>query len=169
MTGAEKAGSPSRRALISTGGAILAAASGLTALPFSVQAKDYTSRREALDELDRLAIDCGMRLGVVRRSRTSANTLAARFLSALSRHRANRDEVRRRFALPRGADPAEQMAEVDGDLPGLRQALDDLMIAYAESLPVFGDSLVVSRLAIDMVEVSRLRTVIDLWVETEVA
>ena len=59
------------------------------------------------------------------------------------------------------------MGEAEADLPGLRQALDDLMIAYAESLPVYGESKVVSRLAIDMVEVSRLRTVIDLWAAGE--
>jgi hypothetical protein len=59
------------------------------------------------------------------------------------------------------------VGEVDADLTALRQSLDDLMIAYAESLPVFGDSNTVSRLAVDMVEVSRLRTVIDLWVTAE--
>ncbi len=48
-------------------------------------------------------------------------------------------------------------------------SLDDLMTAYAESLPVFGDSRTVSRLAVDMVEVSKLRTVIDLWAVAEEA
>ena len=43
------------------------------------------------------------------------------------------------------------------------------MTAYAESLPVFADSNTVSRLAVDMVEVSKLRTVIDLWVTAEEA
>jgi len=128
-----------------------------------------TTRREALDALDRLAEGCGMRLGVVRSSRAAADVLVARFLGALERHRATREEVRLRFSLPAGADPGSQPGEVDADLPALRQSLDDLMIAYAESLPVFGDSTVVSRLAADMVEVSRLRTVIDLWVTAEEA
>ena len=128
-----------------------------------------TTRREALDALDRLAAGCGMRLGVVRRSRAAADVLVSRFLAALGRHRATREDVRRRFALPAGADPGSQSGEVDADLPALRQSLDDLMIAYAESLPAFGDSTVVSRLAADMVEVSRLRTVIDLWVTAEEA
>ena len=44
-----------------------------------------------------------------------------------------------------------------------------LMVAYAESLPVFADSCAVSRLAVDMVEVSKLRTVVDLWVTAETA
>ena len=108
-----------------------------------------------------------MRLGTVRRSRDTAGVLVSRFLAALRRHRATRDDVRRRFGLPKGVDPGSQLGSVDDDLPGLRQSLDDLMIAYAESLPVFGDSTVVSRLAVDMVEVSKLRTVIDLWVEAE--
>ncbi len=128
-----------------------------------------TTRREALDELDRLAAGCGMRLGVVRRSRVGSDVLVSRFLAALGRHRATREDVRHRFALPAGADPGSQLGEVDADLSALRQSLDDLMIAYAESLPVFGDSTVVSRLAADMVEVSRLRTVIDLWVTAEEA
>jgi len=160
---------PSRRQLIARGGLVLGAASMSSGLAPFAQAKDYTSRREALDALDRLAINCGMRLGVVGRTRPSASVLVPRFLAALSKHRQTRDDVRRRFALPRGVDPARQLAEVEADLPGLRQALDDLMIAYAESLPVFGDSKVVSRLAIDMVDVSRLRTVIDLWAEAEAA
>ena len=93
----------------------------------------------------------------------------SRFLSALQKHRATREDVRRRFALPAGKDPGSQLGTVDDDLAGLRQSLDDLMVAYAESLPVFADSKVVSRLAVDMVAVSKLRTVIDLWVETEAA
>jgi hypothetical protein len=131
--------------------------------------KEYASRREALDDLDRLAAACGMRLGTVGRSRQGAGVLVSRFLAALGRHRTAREDVRRRFSLPPGTDPGSQAAEVDADLSGLRQSLDDLMVAYAESLPVFGDSAVVSRLAVDMVEVSRLRTVVDLWVSGEAA
>lgn len=169
MSRVEAQPASSRRELLSRGGLTFAAASLLSGVAPYAQAKDYTSRREALDELDRLAINCGMRLGVVRRARPSADLLASRFLTTLEKHRERRDDVRRRFALPRGVDPGRQLAEVDAELSGLRQSLDDLMIGYAESLPVFGDSKVVSRLAIDMVEVSRLRTVVDLWVETEAA
>jgi len=151
------------------GGAALAVTAALASGGGVVEAKDYTSRREALDDLDRLAAVCGMRLGTVRRSRAGADALVSRFLGALARHRVTREDVRRRFALPGGADPASQVGEVDADLGGLRQALDDLMVAYAESLPVFGDAHAVSRLAADMVEVSKLRTVIDLWVEAEAA
>lgn len=158
-----------RRDLLGHGATLAAAAMIMGGAGRSVQAKDYGSRREALDELDRLASVCGMRLGAVRRSRGSAEVLVSRFLGALERHRATREEVRRRFSLPAGADPGSPAGEVDADLPSLRQSLDDLMIAYAESLPVFGDSTVVSRLAADMVEVSRLRTVIDLWVTAEEA
>lgn len=129
--------------------------------------KDYASPREALDEIDRLAVACGVRLGAIRAARSSADVLVARFLAALSRHRMVREDVRSRFGLPRGVDPATQVGEADADLAGLRQALDDLMIAYAESLPIFGHSNTVSRLAVDMVEVSKLRTVIDLWVVAE--
>ena len=153
----------SRRELLARAAALLAAAGLTTALAPAVWGKDYTSRRQALDEIDRLAAACGMRLGALRGARPGADLLVPRFLKALGRHRATREEVRRSFALPPGVDPASQMGEAEADLPGLRQALDDLMIAYAESLPVYGESKVVSRLAIDMVEVSRLRTVIDLW------
>ena len=131
--------------------------------------KDYASPPEALDALDRLAAACDRRLGAVRRSRAGADLLVTRFLAALSRHRAVREDVRHRFSLPAGAAPGLQAGEADADLPGLRQSLDDLMTAYAESLPVFADSNTVSRLAVDMVEVSKLRTVIDLWVTAEEA
>ena len=129
----------------------------------------FASRREAFDALDRLAAVCGMRLGVVGRERADARLLATRFLATLSRHRATRDDARRRLALPAGADPATQTGVVDGDLTALRQALDDLMVAYAESLPLIGDASLVSRLAVDMVEVSKLRTIVDLWAEAEAA
>lgn len=160
--------SVTRRRLIE-GGALLTAAAIIGASAGKAEAKDYVSRREALDDLDRLAALCGMRLGRLRFARASAELLTTRFLADLKRYQANRDDVRRRFALPAGLDPASQLGEVEGGLKELRQALDDLMIAYAESLPVFGDAQVVSRFAIDMVDVSRLRTVIDLWVEAEAA
>lgn len=129
----------------------------------------YASRREAFDALDRLAGACGMRLGAVGRERLDARVLVPRFLAALTRHRVTRDDARRRLALPMGADPATQTGVVDGDLTALRQALDDLMVAYAESLPLIGDASLVSRFAVDMVEVSKLRTVVDLWAEAEAA
>jgi hypothetical protein len=160
---------PTRRDVLGPGAAAGAFAILLGGTSRSVEAREYESRRAALDALDRLAAACGMRLGSVRRSRSGADVLVSRFLRALERHRATREDVRRRFSLPRGADPASEVGEADADLGALRQSLDDLMIAYAESLPVFGDSSVVSRLAADMVEVSKLRTVIDLWVEAEAA
>lgn len=129
----------------------------------------YANGREALDAIDRLAAVCGMRLGAVGRERRDASLLATRFLATLNRHRATRDDARRRLALPAGVDPATQVGAVDGDLAALRQALDDLMVAYAEGLPLLGDASLVSRLAADMVEVSRLRTVVDLWAEAEAA
>jgi hypothetical protein len=141
----------------------------LPAGPSTVLAKDYVSGREALDDLDRLASLCALRLGAVRETRAGSEVLVARFLASLERHRSTREHMRRRLALPRGASPVFEGGAVEADLPGLRQALDDLMIAYAESLPIFGDSKAVSRLATDMVEVSRLRTVIDLWVVAEEA
>ncbi len=162
-------GHATRRDLLFRGAAVLSTAALLGGATRPAEAKDYGSKREALDELDRLASVCGMRLGTVRRSRSSAEVLVSRYLAALQRHRSTRDDVRRRFALPKGVDPGSQLGSVDDDLGGLRQSLDDLMVAYAECLPVFGDSKVVSRLAVDMVEVSKLRTVIDLWAESEAA
>ena len=157
----------SRRGLLARAVALVGGAGLSTASAPAVLGKDYASPREALDEIDRLAVACGMRLGALRRARSGAEVLVTRFLAALDRHRATRKDVRSRFGLARGVDPASQVGEADADLEGLRQALDDLMIGYAESLPVFGDSNTVSRLAVDMVEVSKLRTVIDLWVVAE--
>ena len=168
MTGTPLVGT-ARREWLRGSAALAAAALVLRGSRGSVHAKDYASRLEALDELDRLAAVCGMRLGTVRRSRAGAEVLVARFLGALQRHGSAREDVRRRFSLPGGKDPASEVGEVEADLRALRQSLDDLMIAYAESLPVFGDSSVVSRMAVDMVEVSKLRTVVDLWVESEAA
>jgi hypothetical protein len=157
----------SRRVLLLKAASLLSIGAALSGASTTAEAKDYATRREALDELDRLAAICGMRLGELRRSRSGSDLLAARFLNELSRQRRTRDEMRRRFGLPRGLDPASQMDVVSADLKELRQALDDLMVAYAESLPIFGDSHAVSRLAVDMVAVSRLRTVVDLWAEAE--
>lgn len=166
---AESEASSGRRELLKSAGRMtLAAAVGAVATPL-VYAKDYHSRREALDELDSLSAVCRMRLSAVRRSRSGADVLASRFQGALERHRAVRESVRRQFSLPGRAESASAAEPVDGDLGGLRQSLDDLMVAYAESLPIFGDSRVVSRLARDMVEVSTLRTVIDLWIGDEQA
>ncbi len=157
----------SRRGLLGCAVALVAGAGLSTASAPAVIGKDYASPREALDEIDRLAVACGMRLGALRRARSGAEVLVTRFLAALDRHRALREDVRTRFSLPRGVDPASQVGEADADLSRLRQALDDLMIAYAESLPTFADSNTVSRLAAHMVEISKLRTVIDLWVVAE--
>jgi len=132
-----------------------------------VLARDYVSAREALDDLDRLASACVVRLEAVRRDRPNAEVLVTRFLSTLEAQGKTLDEMRRRFALPGPPDSTALKEEVDSALPDLRQALDDLMIGYAESLPAYEDAAVVSRLAVDMVAVSRLRTVIDLWVVAE--
>ncbi len=158
-----------RRRLLCRGAVLFAGVTTTSALPRLAEARDYATRREALDELDRLASVCGLRLEAVRRSRAGADLLVSRFLTALRKHADTRDDVRRRFGLPKGVEPALPPAAIDADLADLRQSLDDLMIAYAESLPVFGDATVVARLAVDMVEVSKLRTVIDLWVESEAA
>jgi hypothetical protein len=155
-----------RRGVLSRA-AVALVAGGLLAPAATVRAKDYASRREALDDIDRLAAACGIRLGALGGARPGARNLVVRFLAALEGHRATREEVRTRFGLPRGLDPASQVGEAEAGLEGLRQALDDLMIAYAESLPVYGDSFAVARLAECMVEVSRLRTVIDLWAVSE--
>jgi hypothetical protein len=158
-----------RRDLLSRGAALAASAVVVSASPRPADARDYATRHEALDELDRLASICGLRLQAVRESRSGTEVLVSRFLRALEKHRATREEVRRRFGLPKGVAASASLETVDADLAGLRQSLDDLMVAYAECLPVFGDAAVVSRLAVDMVDVSRLRTVIDLWAEAEAA
>ncbi len=162
---------PTRRKALSGAVALLAGAAvtAVKAASSPVEARDYASRLAALDEMDRLAAICGMRLGMLRVARPNAAVLVSRFLTALGEHRSRREDIRRHFGLRAGADPESQVGEVEGDLPGLKQALDELMVAYAESLPVFGEAAVVSGLAIDMVDVSKRRTVIDLWAESEQA
>jgi hypothetical protein len=156
---------PTRRSLIASTCAAVGVV-GLARSPFAY-ARDYASPRELFDELDRLAALCGMRLGALGRERGSASTLVAKFLKALERYRGTREDFRRRFGLPKGVDPSSVTGDVDGDLGALRQSLDDLMIAYAEGLPALRDSSAVARLAVDMVDVSRLRTVVDLWAVAE--
>jgi len=160
---------PTRRELLRGAAGLLAATSVLGAVSSRVDAKDYGSRREALDDLDQLAALCGIRLALVRAARPNSARLVSRFLAALNGYRATREDVRRKSGLPGGLDPAAHVGEIDADLVGLRQALDDLMAAYAESLPVFGDASVVYRMAVDMVDISKRRTVIDLWAEAEAA
>lgn len=125
------------------------------------------SRKQALDLIEERAAMCRALLDGLRRSRPQATLLCERFVESLEKHRAARDAVRQRFGLPSGAPPSGPIADVDP--AGLRQALDDLMTAYAEGLPAMADASTVARLARDMVDVSRLRTVIDLWVESEAA
>lgn len=162
------AGSEMARRDLFAGVSALAALHALGSVsPVDVLARDYVSAGEALDDLDRLASLCAMRLEAVRRDRHEADLLVSRFLSSLNEQRKTLDDVRRRFALPGPPDSPPVTEEIDSSLPDLRQALDDLMIGYAESLPAYGDAAVVSRLALDMVAVSRLRTVIDLWVVAE--
>lgn len=166
-------GGTDRRELLGGVLGLLASTSLLAGAAPPALARDYTSRSEALDSLDALASICRERLRAVGQARPNAGLLVSRFLARLEEHRLNREQVRRRLVAGPGAEgrgptasrASEERAEAS--LIGLRQALDDLMIAYAESLPVFGDATAVSTLAVSMVDVSRLRTVIDLWVVAE--
>lgn len=124
-------------------------------------------RREFFDDLDRLERLCANATEPLRGTSPESRRLVESFEATWRRHRAARARWRATFGLrPAGGDLGVE-AEPDLTLPDVLQRLDDLMNRYAEGLPTLGRAAAVDAFARQMVEISRQRTVIDLWIRAE--
>jgi hypothetical protein len=133
----------------------------LAALPAAAApafARDYASEAEVLDAIDVLSAEVAARLDAIARKVPRASAFAASARADLVRHRAERGAPGDRKA-PKLDEPAS--------LPRLRTALQELVHAHAEGLPALARGATVQRLAEHMVDLSRLLTVVDLWLEAE--
>jgi hypothetical protein len=129
----------------------------------SVDARDYATAAEVWSTIAALSQEVEARLGAVARAIPAARTFADSAKADLSRHR--RERVRLRGV----AEPAVPEIALDdaAALPRLRRSLEQLMHAHAEGLPALPPGPVVHRVAEHMSDVSRLLTIVDLWIGVE--
>lgn len=154
----------SRRALLAT---TLGAAVG-GALAQSARGADYASAAEALAAIEGFEADVERFFLRLTRVVPASRLMIASFRRDRDRHRRHRDRIRRRLGVP-WSDTAAASEAPSGSLSELREAQSTLVYAHAEALPALGDSIAVSLLLADMVDVARQLTVIDLWIEAEEA
>jgi hypothetical protein len=131
----------------------------LAALPVaSALARDYASEAEVLNAIDVLSAEVAARLGEIARKVPRASTFATSARADLARHR-----------VERGAADEGRAPKLDepSSLPRLRAVLQELVHAHAEGLPALARGATVQRLAEHMVDLSRLLTVVDLWLDAE--
>jgi hypothetical protein len=122
-------------------------------------AREYAGAAEVLAAIDSLSAALETRLLALGR----ALPTAARFVDS-----ARADLVRHRRE--RGGRAAAISGDVEQprSLARLKSAFEELMHAHAEGLPAMrGDAARVQRMAAHMVDLSRLATVVDLWIEQE--
>lgn len=141
-----------------------AVAAPIALLARSADARDYKDAAEVWDTLEVLAARADARLLALSRAYPPAARFVASARADLARHRVERDPLR---AMP--ARSAAPPAEIDEprSLPKLRESLADLMHAHAEGLPALRREDAVRRLGEHMVDLSRLVTVVDLWIAAE--
>jgi hypothetical protein len=139
------------------------AAAPLLVLAGRVEARDYTSAVEVLDEIDRLEADLDRRLARV----AAAGAFAASVHADHERHRQERAALRRRLHLPPSRPAAAPAPPTPIDVESLRTVAQDLVHAHAEGLPALGDAAAVDTLARHMVADARHLAVIQMWGEAE--
>lgn len=122
-------------------------------------ARDYAGAAEVLAAIDALSETLERRLVALARVLPSSSAFVGSARADLARHR--RERGARTAGL--GGDVEEPRS-----LARLKSAFEELMHAHAEGLPALrGDAARVQRLAAHMVDLSRLATVVDLWIEQE--
>ncbi|PYQ54277.1 MAG: hypothetical protein DMF78_06620 [Acidobacteria bacterium] len=139
------------------------AATPLAVWASGVQARDYTSAAEVLDEIDRLEADLDRRLARV----AAAGAFAASVHADHERHRRERAVLRRRLRLPASREAAAPATLPPIDVESLRTVAQDLVHAHAEGLPALGDAAAVDTLARHMVVDARHLAIIQMWGEAE--
>jgi hypothetical protein len=142
----------------------VAVAAPLALLARSADARDYKDAAEVWDTLETLAARADARLLALARAYPPASRFVASARADLARHRVERIRLRAVSAAPPAA-PAE--VDEPRSLPKLREVLADLMHAHAEGLPALRREDAVRRLGEHMVDLSRLVTVVDLWIAAE--
>jgi hypothetical protein len=130
----------------------------------SAEARDYTGPGEVFAAVESFSRVVEARLEAILRRVPGARAFVRSAAADLVRHRAQREAL----AIYR-APKATAGSHVDdaASLPGLRESLVELMYAHAEGLPALRDGDAVARLTAHMIDLSRLVTVVDLWLEAE--
>ena len=134
--------------------------------PVVAEATDYADAPDVFSAIDRLEADVDARLRAIAREQPAAREFAQSVLEDGERHRRRRGQLRRQLGLAPAPEPTGPTSP-DRTLEGLRSALEALAYAHAEGLPALGDPHAVDVLAHDMIDVSRQRTVVDLWISLE--
>ena len=108
-------------------------------------------------DIERLTHVVELRLAAVRDVAPASAPFVESVRADLVRHRRER-----------GSLPSSSAAELDrpASLPGLRRAIEALMHAHAEVLPAL-DAPAVTLVVPHMVDLARIVTVVDLWIERE--
>ena len=151
--------------------AVLAALAGVPVVSWAAraEAREYTSVADVFDEIGRREVEVEVRLDAIVARVPAAAPFAKSVRATHARHGTERREleVRLRVKTPRPSAPA--LGRDALDLEALRSAAQALVHAHAEGLPALDDAEAVDTLARHMVDVQRLLTVIELWVEAESA
>jgi hypothetical protein len=138
-----------------------AAAWPAAALALPADARDYGDAAELFAAVEALAANAEQRLEALSRVYPPARRFAASARADLARHRKERARLSgRAAAAPARPDPVEEPAS----LSRLRAVLADLMHACAEGLPALRRQESVRRLGEHIVDLSRLVTIVDLWI-----
>jgi hypothetical protein len=142
----------------------------LAAIPAGVltreaAAAEYKDPAEVLRAIDRLAQSADARLGALAQAFPPAAAFVASARRDLARHWTSRARLFR--GEPADIPAPDASLPQPRSLPLLRTAIEELMHAHAEGLPALGDRQHVQHLAEHMVDLSRLLTVVDLWIEME--
>lgn len=133
----------------------------VAAMGRSAPARDRSGSDELMIQLDALSLALERRLAALSQALPSSAAFARSARADLARHR------RERGSRARG-EVASGAVEEPRSLARLKSAFEELTRAHANGLPaVRGDHGLVQRLAEHMVDLSRLTTVVDLWIEQE--
>ena len=155
---------PTRRVLLK---ALALAPVGALVLPTRpAEATDYAGPEQVFEAIDRLEADVAARLDAIARALPSAQAFAGSVQVEQRRQRAERGNLRRRLGLSE-VQRRDAAPSTDTSLEGLRAGQEALVYAHAEGLPALGDPFCVDVLAHQMVQNSRILTVIQLWIESE--
>jgi hypothetical protein len=138
------------------------AAAPVLAIARTASARDYKDAAEVAAAIEALAAAADARLAALAGAYAPAGPFVRSARADLARHAAERAR------LPLGAlsTRAEPPGGVDDprSLPRLRTALEELMHAHAEGLPALKHRASVQRLGEHMSDLSRLVTIVDLWI-----
>lgn len=130
---------------------------------------EQDTRRQLLDHLDALETAASGAVATLARRDSESAYLVTRFQEVYKAHRSNRMRWRSRFSASHSSSDAQASLATDAlTLNEVRDRLDELMNAYADGMPLLANSAAVAEFARMMVEISKQRTVVDVWATSEV-